>query len=191
MYSVRRAVVEWLDIVKKPDAKNELMAKIHQISRFLPDPMKVQEFLQKFSSHMKKDTKLLQEMETIVQPNVSCKECAETITKVLKKLGQPVMTNLYYNTIKMLLERVSSVMIDEEAIRVNILSFRIYFIFFLFIKRYLLSMCGNQVLIGYVLDCLKGGNVIEEVGLNPNNAGEKGLRLLVVSQQFDTLKINI
>lgn len=39
----------------------------------------------------------------------------------------------------------------------------------------------NQVLIGYVLDCLKGGNVIEEVGLNPNNAGEKGLRLLVVS----------
>lgn len=52
-------------------------------------------------------------------------------------------------------------------------------------------MCGNQVLIGYVLDCLKGGNVIEEVGLNPNNAGEKGLRLLVVSQQFGTLKINI
>ncbi|XP_011866595.1 PREDICTED: sister chromatid cohesion protein PDS5 homolog B-B isoform X1 [Vollenhovia emeryi] len=151
--AVRRAVVEWLDIVKKPDAKNELMTKIHQISRFLPDPMKVQEFLQKFSSHMKKDTRLLQEMETIVQPNVSCKECAETITKVLKKLGQPVMTNLYYNTIKMLLERVSSVMIDEEAIR---------------------------VLIGYVLDCLKGGNVIEEVGLNPNNAGEKGLRLLVM-----------
>jgi len=31
--------------------------------------------------------------------------------------------------------------------------------------------------------------VIEEVGLNPNNAGEKGLRLLVVSQQFDFLKI--
>lgn len=135
MFSVRRAVVEWLDIVKKPDAKNELMTKIHQISRFLPDPMKVQEFLQKFSSHMKKDTRLLQEMETIVQPNVSCKECADTITKVLKKLGQPVMTNLYYNTIKMLLERVSSVMIDEEAIRVNISFFRIYFIFFLFIKK--------------------------------------------------------
>lgn len=52
-------------------------------------------------------------------------------------------------------------------------------------------MCENQVLIGYVLDCLKGGNVIEEVGLNPNNAGEKGLRLLVVSRQFDILKINL
>lgn len=104
---------------------------------------------------MKREPTLLQGMETIVQPNVTCKECAETTSLVLKKLGQPVMTNLYYNTIKMLLERVSSVMIDEEAIR---------------------------VLIGYVLDCLKGGNVIEEVGLNPNNAGEKGLRLLVVSE---------
>lgn len=92
--------------------------KVQQISRFLPDPMKVQEFLQKFSSHMKRDNVLLQGMETIVQPNVSCKECAETISIVLKKLGQPVMTNLYHNTIKMLLERVSSVMIDEEAIRV-------------------------------------------------------------------------
>lgn len=131
--SVRRAVVEWIDIVKKTDAKNELVTKIHQISRFLPDPMKVQEFLQKFSSHMKKDARLLQEMETIVQPNVSCKECAETITKVLKKLGQPVMTNLYYNTIKMLLERVSSVMIDEEAIRVSILFSKIFFhIFFIY-----------------------------------------------------------
>lgn len=112
-------MVEWLEIVKKPDAMVELVAKIHQISRFLPDPMKVQEFIQKFSAHMRKDSALLQGMETIVQPNVSCKECADTISMVLKKLGQPVMTNLYYNTIKMLLERVSSVMIDEEAIRVN------------------------------------------------------------------------
>lgn len=119
-------MVEWLDIVK--NGKAELTPKIHQISRFLPDPMKVQEFLQKFSNHMKKDARLLQEMETIVQPNVSCKECADTITKVLKKLGQPVMTNLYYNTIKMLLERVSSVMIDEEAIRVSLSSVKVYLI---------------------------------------------------------------
>ncbi|XP_046739782.1 sister chromatid cohesion protein PDS5 homolog B isoform X2 [Diprion similis] len=154
--AVRRSVVEWVEITKKPESPSrdrDLLAKVSQISRFLPDPMKAQEFLQKFSLHMKKDPTLLQGMETIVQPNVTCKECAETTSLVLKKLGQPVMTNLYYNTIKMLLERVSSVMIDEEAIR---------------------------VLIGYVLDCLKGGNVIEEVGLNPNNAGEKGLRLLVM-----------
>lgn len=167
--AVRRAVQDWLEIVKKTDIttttttnsssgnktanNSELMTKIHQISRYLPDPMKVLEFLQKFSTHMKQDSALLQGMETIVQPNVSCKECADTITMVLKKLGQPVMTNLYYNTIKMLLERVSSVLIDEEAIR---------------------------ILIRYVKDCLNGGNIIDEIGLNPNNAGEKGLRLLVI-----------
>lgn len=33
--------------------------------------------------------------------------------------------------------------------------------------------------------------MIEEVGLNPNNAGEKGLRLLVVSRRFSILKLNI
>lgn len=81
--------------------------------------MKVQEFLQKFSAHLKKDPALLHSMETILQPTVSCKDCTDAISAVLKKLGQPVMTNLYYNTIKMLLERVSSVMIDEEAIRVR------------------------------------------------------------------------
>lgn len=40
---------------------------------------------------------------------------------VLKKLGQPVMTNLYYNTVKMLLERISSVMVDHQALKVMIL----------------------------------------------------------------------
>lgn len=73
---------------------------------------------------------------------------------VLKKLGQPIMTNLYYNTVKMLLERVSSVMIDHEALK---------------------------ILITYVEDCLRGGNIIDEASLNPSTAGERGLRLLVVS----------
>lgn len=71
---------------------------------------------------MKHDPTLLADMETIVQPTVSCKECADTITAVLKKLGPPVMTNLLYNTIKMLLERVSSVIIDADAIRVSFMS---------------------------------------------------------------------
>lgn len=140
-------MVEWLEIVKKPDAMVELVAKIHQISRFLPDPMKVQEFLQKFSAHMRKDSALLQGMETIVQPNVSCKECADTISMVLKKLGQPVMTNLYYNTIKMLLERVSSVMIDEEAIRVS--TYNIHII--LFFHMLYLNFLNYFVFISFII----------------------------------------
>ena len=39
---------------------------------------------------------------------------------------------------------------------------------------------GFQILVSYVEDCLKGGNLIEEVGLHPNTAGERGLKLLVM-----------
>jgi hypothetical protein len=31
------------------------------------------------------------------------------------------MTNLYYNTVKMLLERISSVMVDHQAVKVMLL----------------------------------------------------------------------
>lgn len=38
-----------------------------------------------------------------------------------------------------------------------------------------------EALIGYVEDCLKGGNSIEEIGLNPSTAGERGVRLIQAS----------
>lgn len=57
-------------------------------------------------------------MEAITRSDISCKDCAETVNLIIKKLGQPIMTNLYYNTIKMLLERMSSVMIDKANLKV-------------------------------------------------------------------------
>lgn len=67
---------------------------------------------------MKKDPALLRGMETILKRDVSCKECADTMSCVLKKLGNPIMTNLYYNTVKMLLERIASVMVDQSSIEI-------------------------------------------------------------------------
>ncbi|XP_022921243.1 sister chromatid cohesion protein PDS5 homolog B isoform X2 [Onthophagus taurus] len=153
---VRKLVFEWLELHRRestPAVQKELSVKVQALSRCLPEPVKAHEFLSKFSSHMKKDSALLDSMETVSRPSVSCHECSYAIAAVLKKLGQPVMTNLYYNTVKMLLERVSSVMIDHETIR---------------------------ILIGYVEDCLRGGNTIEEVGLHPATAGDRGLKLLVM-----------
>ena len=90
------------------------------------------------------------------------------------------MTNLYYGTVKQLLERISSVMIDREAI---------------------------QQLVGLVKEALKNGPIISELGtyyvgsftifphiiyfdifhkknshkgLDASVAGERGLRLLLV-----------
>ena len=63
------------------------------------------------------------------------------------------MTNLYYGTVKQLLERISSVMIDREAI---------------------------QKLVTLVKEALTGGDLITELDLDASVAGERGLRLLLV-----------
>lgn len=60
-------------------------------------------------------------MDTIAKQNSSTAEISEATNLVLRKLGQPVMTNLYYNTVKALLERASSVMIDSQALKVCVL----------------------------------------------------------------------
>lgn len=101
-----------------PERDRDIQQRIVAISRFLPEPVKAQEFLGKFSVNLLKDQSLLIGMEAVVRPDISCKECAETTSLILKKLGQPVMTNLYYNTVKMLLERISSVMVDQQALKV-------------------------------------------------------------------------
>ncbi|XP_044744637.1 sister chromatid cohesion protein PDS5 homolog B [Coccinella septempunctata] len=153
---VRKLVLEWLEIHRRQnsiDVSKEMSLKVQALSRCLPEPVKAHEFLTKFSAHMKRDNNLLELMEIVARPTVSCSQCSEATAAVLKKLGQPVMVNLYYNTVKMLLERISSVMIDHEAVK---------------------------LLVGYVEDCLKGGNTIEEIGLHPATAGDRGLKLLVM-----------
>lgn len=154
---VRKLVLEWLELHRRSlqtsEVQKEMAIKIQALSRCLPEPVKAHEYLTKFSNHLKRDPLLLEHFENVARPSVSCKECSEATAAVLRKLGPPVMTNLYYNTVKMLLERISSVMIDHEAIK---------------------------LLVGYVEDCLRGGNTIEEVGLHPATAGDRGLKLLVM-----------
>ncbi|KAG7300965.1 hypothetical protein JYU34_015318 [Plutella xylostella] len=132
------------------------MSKVLHIStKFLPDSVKAQEFLTKFSQHMKQAPELLQGMETILNPNVSCEVCVRTTSSVLKKLGQPVMTNVYYNTIKMLLERVSSVMIDRDSL---------------------------LILVGYVHGAATrtDTSIANECGIDIGTAATRGLKLLVM-----------
>ncbi|XP_050356036.1 sister chromatid cohesion protein PDS5 homolog B isoform X3 [Nymphalis io] len=157
--AVRRTVAEWIELHRKPATpavQKEMIAKVlHISSKFLPESVKAQEFLNKFSSHMNAAPELLQGMETILNPNVSCEVCVRTTSNVLKKLGQPVMTNLYYNTVKMLLERVSSVMVDHESL---------------------------LILVGYVEGAVRGvdPSIAEECGIDVARAAERGLKLLVM-----------
>lgn len=156
---VRKLVAEWIKLhrVRAPDANliTEMNVKCKYISKQLPDPLKALEYLQKFSQQMRTDPRLVREMDTILRKDVSCKECADTMTTVLKRLGQPIMTNLYYNTIKMLLERIASVMVDQESV---------------------------GYLVGLVEECVAGGSddLCEEIDLVQELAGERALKILSV-----------
>ncbi|MCL4115786.1 UNVERIFIED_CONTAM: hypothetical protein GTU68_048938, partial [Idotea baltica] len=155
--AVRKGVAELVELHKKPegeDKEKEITSRLGHLSKFLPDPLKVQEFLRKFSHHLESDPQLLSLMETVISPDVSCKDSVDAVTLILKKLGQPVMTNLYYNTIKMLLERISNVMVDRHAL---------------------------EVLVSLVEGSLKADdNMLDELQLPSDIAIEKGLKLLFV-----------
>lgn len=61
-YSVRKNVTEWLELhrrVPSLERDKEITARIIALSRFLPEPLKSQEFLARFSKHMLKDPTLL------------------------------------------------------------------------------------------------------------------------------------
>lgn len=118
--TVRKAVSDLTEIYSQAlsaDARDkEITTRVAQLSKYLPDPIKAAEFIHKFAVNLVTDEHMLRLLETVVNPEVSCKECADAGIQLLKKLGQPVMTNLYYNTVKLLMERISSVLIDKDAV---------------------------------------------------------------------------
>ena len=119
--TVRKAVSDLTEVYSQrlsPETRDkEITARVAQLSKYLPDPIKAAEFIHKFAMNLITDDHMLRLLETICNPEVSCKECADSGQQLLKKLGQPVMTNLYYNTVKMLMERISSVLVDKDAIQ--------------------------------------------------------------------------
>ncbi|KAL5285776.1 PDS5A family protein [Megaselia abdita] len=157
---IRKLVGDWVKLHRnsaennKPHIKNEINIKSQQISKTMPDPVKSLEYLTKFSQQMKSDQYTLRCMDTLLKKDLSCRECAENMSCILKKLGQPMQTNIYYNVVKMVLERMSSVMVDKESI---------------------------EVLIFLIEECIKKNEiVVKEVRINADKAGVRGLQLLTV-----------
>lgn len=61
-HRVRNHVKEWLEIHRKPaipERAKEISSRIMVLSRFLPEPLKVQEFLHQFSENLLRDQALL------------------------------------------------------------------------------------------------------------------------------------
>ncbi|KAH8402050.1 hypothetical protein KR009_009482 [Drosophila setifemur] len=160
----RNTVSDWIKLHHSkeftPRVISQLSAKQATIAKLLPDPLKAAEYLTQFSNNLRKDSQLLRCINIVLKRDVSCRECADTMGVLLKKLGAHVQSNLYYNTVKMLIERVASVMVDKESI---------------------------GVLIGLIEQCIQGGSMCEEIGISRHEAGERGLKLLsMLSYVFST-----
>jgi sister chromatid cohesion protein PDS5 len=73
---VRKAVAEMVALHRLPPGEERtktISMKVHSISKFLPEPVKVMEFIKKLSQHMANDETMLRLMEKITQPDISCK----------------------------------------------------------------------------------------------------------------------
>lgn len=114
--TVRQVVVELTDILSCNGRHGEIPSRLAQLSKFLPDPIKATEFIGQWTTDLIRDGHMLRLLETIVHPQTSCRQCADVVKQLLKRLGEPVETNLYFYTIKLLMDRISSVLIDQEAV---------------------------------------------------------------------------
>lgn len=83
--AVRKNVAEVIELHRKPqdeERDREIGYRLGLLTKFLPDPLKVQEFLRKFSQHLTTDPQLLTLMETVVSPDVSCKDSVDAVVSV-------------------------------------------------------------------------------------------------------------
>lgn len=176
---MRKTVMDWIKLHKIKDSvdiQKEVTKKMSVMLKMFADPLKSQEFLIKFSAHLRKDKIILKDMETILRRDVENKTCAEAMTSILKKLGTPIMTNTYYNTVKILLSRIASVMVDREGIEVLIQ---------LIEGQLNLAVKAKKAEDGEEEeeddDALKSENyLLDNLNLKPEDTSSKGLNLLTV-----------
>jgi sister chromatid cohesion protein PDS5 len=168
---MRKSVSDWLKLHKIKETveiQKEILKKQAIVMKMFPEPIKSQEYVVKFSAHIRKDVTILKDMDTILRRDVDNKACAEAMTSILKKLGTPIMTNTYYNTVKILLSRIASVMIDREGIEV------------------LIRLIREQINVALKTseddeDTQQMSNVLlKNLKLKPEDTSAKGLNLLTV-----------
>ncbi|XP_064607690.1 sister chromatid cohesion protein PDS5 homolog B-like [Liolophura sinensis] len=123
--------------------------KLVTLARCLPDSVKALERLKKFSNTMWEDQRIRQVVKILCSPECTCKKAEDAVKEVLKKVGNPNPQNVYYTTVKALLERTAPVMIDKMAI---------------------------QMVVHHVSDVVVG---ISDMAEGIPKAGEKGMQLLL------------
>ncbi|KAL3879117.1 hypothetical protein ACJMK2_031429 [Sinanodonta woodiana] len=147
-----RQLLEALDLsINNPSAQIFFHPKLAAIARTLPDPQKSLDQMKRLHHLLRDDKKLQSFFKMLVSPDCTCKKAQDIVKEVLKKLGgnNASPQNPLYNTVKYLLERIASVMIDTAAI---------------------------DLLVKHVDETVRSlGSLTEGI----DNAGEKGVKLLL------------
>ncbi|XP_011300820.1 sister chromatid cohesion protein PDS5 homolog A-like [Fopius arisanus] len=130
-------------------ARNHLKS----LSKYFADTIEVETNLLKFFEDLNDNPSLAEDMEQVLMPNVTCLQSEEAINRILRNIGDLNETDPYYKTVKILLERSSSVLIDETAI---------------------------EALITCLHDVLHDDEAALKIGLNLETAVENGFKLLEI-----------
>ncbi|KAK2179962.1 hypothetical protein NP493_464g01004, partial [Ridgeia piscesae] len=118
---LRNTARAMLDLIQKNGDSDEyttqITSKVIQLSRNLPDPVKAQEHMRRFSKMIQDDGRVRTQLTKLLSTDCTCKRAEECVKEIMKKVGNPVPSNVMYNTVKVLLERIAPVMIDSIAIQ--------------------------------------------------------------------------
>ncbi|KAK3099941.1 hypothetical protein FSP39_012194 [Pinctada imbricata] len=128
-----------------------LHPRMMQLAKTLPETGKASDYVKKFCHMIQEDRRMRQLLKNLVGTDCNSKKAQDLVKEILNKLGGPGpgQQNLFYNSVKSLLERIAPVMIDAEAI---------------------------DMLVKHVDESVRGLGIMTE-GID--SAAEKGVRLLM------------
>ena len=160
--------------------KKEIAPCVAHLSKYLPYPTKEAKQILKFADDLAKDD-LKKLLKNYLDLEKSCVERMDAANQLSRK---PEMIN-QTNAVKLLMKRMSSLFIDKKAVQylVSILFLRLLILSiefgFLFICDLFYYYAIFQV--EYVEGCLtkKDGNLANDIGMDPDSVGRRGLELLV------------
>ncbi|KAG8188316.1 hypothetical protein JTE90_008957 [Oedothorax gibbosus] len=118
---LRSQVKIFLETIHQKEKSSERMKTINNtivsIAKSLVSPLKAKQCLNKFFKDSEENTKMSRLMYSLLHKNITCSDAESKVKEILKCIKNPVQNQAYYNTIKMLLERIAPVMIDKDSIK--------------------------------------------------------------------------
>ena len=106
-----------MNLIKVPELENEILEEIIEITKLKDPPMNSVEFVQAFRYILEKKPQLVDQLEKIVSPHVSCREQIIALSLVQALMSES--DELFSEEILMLIENATSFIIDDESIRVR------------------------------------------------------------------------